>query len=46
LASFSTLVPNLLLLDPAQGSEQLTIVVTVTVNGATKTDRQACWTKF
>ncbi len=46
LARFSTSVPNLLLLDPAQGTEQMTITVTVTANGVTKTDRQACWTKF
>lgn len=46
LARFSTSVPNLLLLDPTQGTEQMTITVTVTANGVTKTDRQACWTKF
>ena len=46
LARFSTSVPNLLLFDPAQGTEQMTITVTVTANGVTKTDRQACWTKF
>lgn len=46
LARFSTSVPNLLLLDPAQGTEQMTITVTVTANGVTKTDRQACWTKY
>lgn len=46
LASFSSTTPNLLLLHPAQGAEQMTIVVTVTANGVTKTDRQACWTKF
>lgn len=46
LASFSTSTPNLLVLDPAQGAEQMTITVTVTANGVTKTDRQACWTKF
>lgn len=46
LAQFSTSVPNLLLLNPAQGAEQMTITVTVTANGVTKIDRQACWTKF
>ena len=46
LAHFSTAVPNVLLLDPAQGAEQITITVTVTANGVTKTDRQACWTNF
>lgn len=46
LARFSTAVPNILLLDLAQGFEEIEITVTVTANGVTKTDRQSCWTKF
>jgi hypothetical protein len=46
LAQFSTVAPNRLVLNAAQGVEAMTITVTVTHAGVTVSDTATCYTNF